>query len=817
MKFSARNNFGLLASAIALALAGCGGGGGGGGGSSPATVGGNAVKGIIKNGIVVAEELNADKSVKAQVGSATTDADGSYSLKLSNSYADGPIQITISADADTEMKCDIPAGCGTRNDSIVDTNNPSTVDFGEWYMPGAGNLSMTALLGEAAANSTISVNVTPYTDLAARRAKQNTTLDASAVDIANSEVNQLLGGIDILRTKPLDITDSTAISNGTGAQKAYAAYAAAIGVLADATSGNPDISGALDTLETSFSDGTILADDTGAESGKYSLQEIINGAQSTFTKAGTTDTSGTLTALQNDVNSAGAGGSVDPEASSTAGLTGLDKVKAFVADVRTWGTVIEQETTAQANAFDGQATLASEAADMSGQLVMSPALEAAVEAIVSFYDGSLTETDLSLSGLGFDSGTIGSSGSTITITNGVIGGATVNMTAELPVDNTTATSFTLGITSATITSDAMDADINGGTITLTTSSSYTLDLAGIDAGTAPEPDISGGSLDFDVAITQKQDTMGNPLSADVTFAGALEVSLVNPQQDSQGNLTWITPKTLSMTGGVSTTDGNSLEFTLSADVTNANSFTPVGGLDVGHIKSNIVTWSYSGNTFTAKSPEVTETMTWDYSSGSVNITQTWSDGSSYSSGYFGNYPSLVSAVQNNITYSSIYYDIYYGGTIWVDGEGDYIVLATGNEDITTNGSLNGELVDPDFVIESSSHWLDANASLSFNLQLAGLPEAYVTIEADRTAYEKGKGTITMVYGTRQIVISGTASNTSTTGSMTITNQDGVTMEISGDAENGTGQIKFNGTKFADITTDNAGTKLTYTNGDFEYL
>jgi hypothetical protein len=807
----------IIATALALTLSACGGGGGGsdnggnnGGGS--ATLSGNAVKGIIKNGNVVAEELNADKTVKAQVGSATTGADGSYSLTLNSSYTSGPIQITISADANTEMKCDIPAGCGT------------SVNFGDWYNPGAGNLTMTALVGEAAANTTISVNVTPYTDLAARRAKQSSTLDASVVDIANSEVNHLLGGIDILNTKPLDITDPTAIANGSGAQKAYAAYAAAIGVLADNTSGSPDINGALDTLASSFSDGTILADDTGAESGKYSLQEIINGASSTLSQAGTTDTSGTLTALQDDVNSAGTGGSVDPEADPTAGATALAKVKAFVSDVRTWGTVIEAETKAKGDAFDAQASLASDAANMSGEFLVGPAFDAAIQAISDNFDGTQTGTDLTTYGLGFTGGTINNTNGTITITDGLNGDVTVNMTAQVPTDGTTASSFTIGISSATFRSDATDADINSGTVTLTTATPYTLDINAINAGTATEPDISGGSLSLDVSLTQKQDANGTALAATVTFEGTLGASLVNAIQDSTtGDYTWITPKTLSLSGGVSTSDGNSLDFSLSADITNADSFTPVGGLSVGTTKSNIVTWSYSGDTFTAKTPEETLTITRDSTSGAATITETWTDGYTYSYTMTGPYTSIDQAVAGSIGGTSFYWTVSYNYTytIWVNGEGGYELdpNAVANMDLYSNGSLDGTLVDPDFVVEDSTHWLDATVGLSFHLQLAGLPEAYITISADRTAYQAGTGDITIAYGTRQIVVSGDFTDTTGTGTVTVTNQNGVTMIItSNDMANGPGYIKYNGTTYATVEKlTNGMTKITYTDNTFETL
>jgi len=176
-----RMQFKGLMGLVVLLLVACGGGGGGSTPSpSAATLGGTAAKGIINKGIVVAEELAADGTVIAQVGSATTGADGSYTLAVGTNYAGGPILVTISTDDMTEMKCDVPANCGTRNDTIPDTTNPGIVDFGEWYKPGAG-LTMTALVAEAADGDTIGVSITPYTDMATGLAMETNPLTTAAV------------------------------------------------------------------------------------------------------------------------------------------------------------------------------------------------------------------------------------------------------------------------------------------------------------------------------------------------------------------------------------------------------------------------------------------------------------------------------------------------------------------------------------------------------------------------------------------------------------------------------------------------------------
>ncbi len=561
----------LLIATLALAVSGCSGGGG-----SPATsitgvtLEGTAAKGIIKNGKVVAEELSSAGIALRTVGSAITKVDGSYEIAVANGYLGGPIQVTISSDTTTEMKCDIPAisGCGPRTDDITDTN--STVDFSEWYKP--GDLTMTALVAEAANGDKINANITPYTDLAARRAKLNGTVDKTAVYNANSEVSNLLGGIDILRTKPLDITDPIAAKNGTSTGRAYAAFVAAIASLANASSGKPDLNGALLTLSTSFADGKILGDDDSSEI--FSLQDLIDAAEDTFKRTGFDDTAGVIAALQKEATAAGYG-FFNPARSTTADMPTLTKVKTFVGDVRTWGTVISAEMKAKGDAFDQQTSLASDAADMSLNLLISPALKAALDAIMFNAKSTNPGSDLSGYGIPGFTGTISKSNGVITITNGVIDGVTVNMTASVPVNGTTASSFTIGITSATFRSAAADADIKKGTVVLNLASPYNINYTELDAGTASIPDISGASIDLDISLTQKQNSTGGALSEQVTFAGALSTTLTNPIKDAAGDYTWITPSTLTLGGKISSA-GHSMEATFTANITNASTFTPVG-------------------------------------------------------------------------------------------------------------------------------------------------------------------------------------------------------------------------------------------------
>ncbi len=569
------------------------------------TLGGTAVKGIISLGNVVAEELNADGTVLAQVGSATTGADGRYSLTVSSAYLGGPIKVTVSADENTQMKCDVVEGCGARVDGLEDILNPTAVDFGEWYKP--GDLNMMALVAEAAANHTVKVNITPYTDLAANyalaathsgiasRALDTGSLTSGGIYNANSEVSDLLN-LDILNTQPVDITDISAVIGGDPTEVVYAAVSAAVlrSNETAGTVGSPDVNAALGDLSNSFNGGTIVAGD---------MQDIIDGASSVLDQVGgignIADISGILAALQADIDAANGGndggngndgGIIDPAPSDTADATELVKVKAFVGDVRTWGTVIKNETGVNGGAFDVQTGLISAAADLSMDFLFGPAFFASAEVMEMHFHGRNTSPNLTDYVTGgatdpqFTAGTIAKSSNIITITEGVIDGVTVNMSMKFPEDGEVlalGSSFTIEIVSASFESAATDAYINSGKVTFNLASEYTIDWAAIDQGNAVMPGVLGGSVNWDTTMTQKQDDLGTPLETEVTFAGTLATRFVNPSAVSGAadDLSEIIPGTVTISGDISDTAGNKFAARFTFNIADVELLAATGMLD----------------------------------------------------------------------------------------------------------------------------------------------------------------------------------------------------------------------------------------------
>ncbi|HHI92074.1 MAG TPA: hypothetical protein ENK04_00960 [Gammaproteobacteria bacterium] len=669
---------------------------------------GGVAKGVINRGNVVAEELDDNGAVIAKVGSAVTGIDGGYRLTVDRTYSGGPIRVTVSADANTEMKCDVPAGCGERADDITDSDN--VIDFGEWYKP--GNLTMVALVAEAKANDSLVANVTPYTHLAASRAMEAESLDAAGIYNANSEVSNLLGGVDILGTDIVDVTDAYLLRGGSAMEIVYAAFSSAVATLADTSRGSPDINGVLELLSSSFRGGMIIADDESVDDSVISLQEIVDGANSVLGKVGAvgiSDTSGKIANVQASIDEAvAAGGNIDPRPSPITGASALARVKSFVRDMRTWGIVIEEETRAERSAFIQQVGMAAMAAGASHEFLTGPAFAGVLDAIKQSFgsivvNGSLSDYTVGLpEGPQFSAGTITSVGGIISITGAMINGVTVDIAMQLPAHGVTATSFTLGIVSASLRSAATDVELTSGTITLNTAAPYTVNWMPDALSTDLVPPISGGSVDLGMVLTQKLDAMGAPIAA-VTFAGDLAATLSGPVEDGYSGSIWATSNSVVMSGSISDTTGNSLDANLVANTTG------IGG-----------------------------------------------------------------------------------------GVGGFLPF-----DPFSTGSMG----------------------LTFSLQLAGLPEASVNISSSRTGfYESGTMTVAINYGLRQILMDSSYSGMSNfatinaTGSITITNQDGVSMVLENDFKISPGSIALNGQMYATVVHLNNGlTKITYTDGTFDIL
>ena len=219
-----------LAIAAAAGLSACGGSSGGGStAASGTTVSGTASKGIVISGLVSAY-LFDDAGVPETdaITTATTDSNGDYTLSIPAEHTGKPVYIVVDDnDGAASMKCDIASGCDNDGDGTAD------VAFGETLDLAAGDLEMTAVLPEVAAE--VSVNVTPLTTVAAAVAVDAISTGVvtdfniqEAVNNANSQVADRFGLMgDVTQIPVVDLTDATDVA-AIAMDNADAVQAAAI-------------------------------------------------------------------------------------------------------------------------------------------------------------------------------------------------------------------------------------------------------------------------------------------------------------------------------------------------------------------------------------------------------------------------------------------------------------------------------------------------------------------------------------------------------------------------------------------------------------
>ena len=307
---------------------------------SGATVSGVAAKGIVKNGVISVQELGAVKQTLRTFTSVDTDENGFYSVTIPGNYGGGPLQITLSLDEDSQMKCDAVEGCGDRpsDDGIEDNNG--IIDFGEWFKPGAGAFLMTALLDKAQSNAhEIKVSITPFSHMAAEKAKAAANFDAAAILLANAEVSALLN-LNILNVFPADITDANAVDDQA---IVLAALSAALANLAK--DNGTTLQEEMVKLISSYIDtGSLVGMDESDQA--ISLQDIIDQAKRTMEYAGINNANAdeAFKDLQDDADNSGSGSVPNtPLDSATADAVG--KAKALVADIRDYAQNTEATIT----------------------------------------------------------------------------------------------------------------------------------------------------------------------------------------------------------------------------------------------------------------------------------------------------------------------------------------------------------------------------------------------------------------------------------------------------------------------------------------
>src|SRR5690554_20881 len=181
------------------------------------SVTGVATKGILQGALVEAC-ISTDCSDSADpIASSTTKADGSYELGVTGA-GDKTIVIRVRHQAGAKMVCDVADGCGTN------------INFGD-LVDMEQNLTLRSVTHVDSTATKITGNVTPLTELVTVAAIESSPgqLSPDAITKGSTAVKTLLGlsaEIDLIGTKPIDITKADADVSDTTALQLSALSAA---------------------------------------------------------------------------------------------------------------------------------------------------------------------------------------------------------------------------------------------------------------------------------------------------------------------------------------------------------------------------------------------------------------------------------------------------------------------------------------------------------------------------------------------------------------------------------------------------------------
>lgn len=317
----------------ALVLSGClsggGGGGGGGGGATtpagPTSVEGSVVKGVVLGGLVEAFEFGSDTVLST---TTTDETDGSYTLALPDDYSGAPLLIKVTAQDGTLMRCDLVV-CQR------DAEGKPTVSFGGEYALAADFVLQAVTPGSQA--SSVAVNVTPLTTLAAALAEQRSVAGADrneAVLAANAQVADRFGLVgDLTTMKVVDVTNPEALEDSAVDSRYSVISAATVGAMLQSEAGlTPET--AMNALVSQFAEGDGIADTDPDDASSLTLQTILEQSAILADTAGLTAAKAEFEA---EAAKAATSGSTKPsqgKVPADVGSEGLVATKKFVQQIR---------------------------------------------------------------------------------------------------------------------------------------------------------------------------------------------------------------------------------------------------------------------------------------------------------------------------------------------------------------------------------------------------------------------------------------------------------------------------------------------------
>lgn len=824
----------LISSCLLFA---CGGGSDSSSGSST-SLSGTASKGIILGGAVTAYLIDSDASDGKgdEVGTAITNAtDGTYELTLADTYNGEALIIEITAADGSQMKCDLSV-C-----KAADGAEPAII-FGDLYtLPSDFELSAVA---SGTDSDTISINITPLTNIAAALTLDKVSEGAAPADAAtlsNFEVAQTLGlGSDVTALPIVDLTDADAInaadSDALEANlKSAAVVEAALSGSADGTS----LEDAIDSFVTQYvdSNGVAETEGTGVDTASVSLEEIAAASQELATTLiteldGVSAEDENIAAVEVTLDAeetAAAGGTTDiivVDIPDTLGSEGLAATKQFVSQLRNFTVATqldgdelsdEQNALNDVNAFKDEISLVSDLVSSDFD-VSAEALSLAAAAIAEAVDAALdSETPLTTHTYVSESGNI-----TVAIS---VSGDTVTYTVDqtLTVANSigVATIATIDLTAVLEFSDTIeDSETETGPDIVNTDELYSETYTWSVDGTASVDLALSGSVSTEQVIITIDD--GSHFIATLTVdEEELDEDLYTYTPGEEQD-TWTEHESETASGLLSVT-GVDIELSViiaqvaGGDITDPISFT--GDLDIAA---------------TLFSVDYDETELYEYDETESNITDSYE----YSESQTNSETEIVSIDGFTASLSGTFSNSEnsLAATVAIAASGIEETCTWSNEwsYTSSNGSDNSHSESDDCSLtgETAGTFGSASISVMLSLDIEGIDD---NVELDaliqRTGLESGIASIDLSYGgnlldfdfdTDNIVEEGDTTIT-TTITATLTNHNGVVLtvtDVETDYETGsdssdtfvtTGRISHAGEEFATVTDEGL---VTFSDGTF---
>ncbi|MBL4584086.1 MAG: hypothetical protein JKX83_05665 [Pseudomonadales bacterium] len=771
---------------LSIALTACGGGSSS-GTSTSTSVSGTASKGIIIGGTVNAYPLVNGVTGAEVLGTAVTDEEGKYSLDLPSDYDGSPIVVIVTpaADGTTLMRCDIPSGCGTGT------------AFGSDYTLVAGGFSMSAILPEATAGQTVTVNPTPLTDIAAHVAldalagviEPTEFMIEQAISDANTATADRFGITGDLNGQPvIDVTDPVAVAAASTDAIIYNSLAAAIVEATQDDDAALNIEEALEKFVEDYVENGGISGNTSTP-GTTSLSEILVAAQEVLVKVSELEGGDELdlTAVTTELTTSTS--MVDTEEadvvdsgtpSDTAADAEIAQVKAMVANLRDIGASVSIDLTNSINAFSVEVALSSFVLEQSSTDAMNALSEAGAAVVEAMYvystdptltthtaknglevslsniTGTETETGLSLSG-------------TIAVA-GVVNDNTVDMTFTLGVSGSVAET---GTWAPDYPSPAL-GETDSGSASSDISAEFSFSISGMVTNQSVELNIVEGAVVINATIDETE-----------TWTHSNTDGVVNVDEDElfHATLDFSFDLEVSLVGQTS-------GFVLSVLPTEPFSFVGKLALSVEGVEvSEEETFDVVQNSST---DEYSEVETWDstttFDTLNVSFSGTFAQGSQSFAAAFA-----LSAAGNGVSFQEM--GSWAGG--WSSTEG-WQQSETGLSSDT----------------ETTTKYADIGISLSFEAVLTGFEDSVaVTFGASRSGIAEGNVSLDLAWDGNRLNFDATGGEAG--GNATVSNQDGVSMVITVNAEDVlSGTLSKGDTEYASINEQGV---IRYVDGVIESL